>query len=161
MGPFRLTTLSVVAICIFMLSPASAGPASDAMKLINKARVSQNLGRLSRSSNLNRAALAHAKELERRGYGLKSRFKSHYSLDGSGPRERLAKVGVNSCVTVENLAWGQKTATEVVNDWLNSKGHRTNMFYPKITRIGLAMSGRTWVMVASKPCYRRLRKLRR
>jgi uncharacterized protein YkwD len=140
-----------------MVSSASANPASDAIKLINKARASQDLGRLSKSSNLNKAALAHAKELERRGYGLASRFKSHYSLDGSGPRERLAKVGVKSCVTVENLAWGQKNATEVVTDWLNSEGHRVNMLYPKITRVGVAKSGKTWVMVASKPCKRRLR----
>ena len=154
MAPF-----SALVIFALLLTPASANPVSDAVKLINKARASQNLGRLSKSFNLNRAALAHAKELERRGYGLNSRFKSHYSLDGSGPRERLAKVGENSCVTVENLAWGQKNADEVVTDWLSSKGHRVNIFYPKITRIGVAFSGKTWVMVASKPCKRRLRIL--
>jgi uncharacterized protein YkwD len=142
-----------------MLIPASANPASDAIKLINKARASQNLGRLVKSEALNRAALAHAKELERRGYGLKSRFKSHYSLDGSDVSERLAKVGAKSCVTVENLAWGQTSAKEVVNDWMQSKGHRFNILYPKLTRIGVALSDQTWVMVASKPCRRRLRNL--
>jgi uncharacterized protein YkwD len=155
----RLTLFSAPLIYALMLSPVPASPASDAIKLINKARVSQNLGRLSKSSALNKAALAHAKELERRGYGVKSRFKSHYSLDGSDVRERLAKVGAKSCITVENLAWGQTSAEEVVNDWLNSKGHRFNMLYPKITRIGVAVSDRTWVMVASKPCKRRLRNL--
>jgi uncharacterized protein YkwD len=142
-----------------MLTPVSASPATDAIKLINKARASQNLGRLSTSSPLNKAAMAHAKELESRGYGLRSRFKSHYSLDGSNPRQRLAKVGVKSCVTVENLAWGQKSAEEVVSNWLASKEHRYNAFYPDVTRIGLAVSDRTWVMVASMPCKRSLRSL--
>ena len=158
-GSLRYIAISAIVICATLVTPLSANPASDAIRLINKARASQNLGRLTKSANLNKAALAHANELERRGYGLKSRFNSHYSLDGSGPRERLAKVGVNSCVTVENLAWGQKDAEEVVNDWLASEGHRVNIFYTAITRIGIAVSDRTWVMVASKPCKRRLRNL--
>lgn len=149
----------ICAMALMTLSPAMANERSDAIRLINKARTAQGLPRLSTSTKLNKVALLHAQELESRGYGLKSRFNSHRSLDGSNMTQRMAKVGVKSCVSVENLAWGQKSAQEVVNDWLVSKDHLKNIMYPKINRIGLARHNRTWVMVASKACKRRLRNL--
>jgi len=153
----RLTVLCAVAV--MSITPAMANERTDAIRLINKARLAQGLPRLSTSGQLNTIALLHAQELERRGYGLKSRFNAHRSLDGSDLTQRMAKGGVKSCVSVENLAWGQKSADEVVKDWLLSKGHVKNIMYPKINRIGLARHNRTWVMVASKACKRRLRNL--
>lgn len=38
----------------------------------------------------------------------------------------------------ENIAMGQHSAQEVVQDWLNSPGHRANMLNPGHTRIGIA-----------------------
>lgn len=149
----------ICALVFVTMTPVAANERSDAIRLINQARTSQKLARLQTSTKLNKVALLHAKELEKRGYGLRSRFNSHVSLDGSDIRQRMAKGGVKSCVSVENLAWGQKTAQEVVSNWLDSKGHIYNIMYPKITRIGLARHNRTWVMVASKPCKRKLQNL--
>lgn len=38
----------------------------------------------------------------------------------------------------ENIAQGQSTATEAVNDWMNSPGHRANMLNTSYTRIGVS-----------------------
>ena len=38
----------------------------------------------------------------------------------------------------ENIAMGQSTSTEAVQDWMNSPGHRANMLNGQYTRIGVA-----------------------
>ncbi len=38
----------------------------------------------------------------------------------------------------ENIAMGQRSSKEAVNDWMNSKGHRANILNPSYTRIGAA-----------------------
>lgn len=37
----------------------------------------------------------------------------------------------------ENIAMGQRSAEEVVTDWMNSEGHRRNIMNPTFTRIGV------------------------
>lgn len=36
----------------------------------------------------------------------------------------------------ENIAWGQKTIDKVMNGWMNSSGHRTNILNKKYTHAG-------------------------
>ncbi len=38
----------------------------------------------------------------------------------------------------ENIAQGQSTATEAVQDWMNSPGHRANILSSSYSRIGVA-----------------------
>jgi len=38
----------------------------------------------------------------------------------------------------ENIAMGQSSSTEVVQDWMNSSGHRANILNGSYTRIGVA-----------------------
>lgn len=38
----------------------------------------------------------------------------------------------------ENIAMGQRTTDEVVNDWMNSPGHRANILNGSYRRIGVA-----------------------
>ena len=38
----------------------------------------------------------------------------------------------------ENVAMGQSSSTEVINDWLRSPGHRANMLNSQYSRIGIA-----------------------
>ena len=46
----------------------------------------------------------------------------------------------------ENLARGQATSPETVQDWLSSPGHRDTMLHPEFTEAGIAVFGRLWVM---------------
>lgn len=52
----------------------------------------------------------------------------------------------------ENIAQGQRTADEVVKDWMKSKGHRENILDPAYREIGVGQAvhhrqGRYWVQV--------------
>jgi uncharacterized protein YkwD len=38
----------------------------------------------------------------------------------------------------ENIAMGQHSAAQVIRDWMNSPGHRSNLLNPSYTRIGVA-----------------------
>ena len=38
----------------------------------------------------------------------------------------------------ENIAWGQKSSSNVISTWMNSSGHRTNMLSSGYSRIGVA-----------------------
>lgn len=62
---------------------------------------------------------------------------SHEGTDGSSLGERFKRAGLGFSVMAENLAFGQKTPEQVITAWMNSPGHRRNMLYPAITRIGL------------------------
>ena len=43
-----------------------------------------------------------------------------------------------SAAVAENIAMGQRSAAEVVADWMSSPGHRANMLRPGHRRIGVA-----------------------
>lgn len=47
---------------------------------------------------------------------------------------------VSWCTCGENVAGGQVTPAEVVNAWMNSKGHKANILNPNFTRMGLGYS---------------------
>lgn len=47
----------------------------------------------------------------------------------------------------ENVAQGQRSAKEVVDDWMKSKGHRANILNPDFTEIGVARDGSYWCQV--------------
>ncbi|MEH7453636.1 CAP domain-containing protein [Gottfriedia acidiceleris] len=44
----------------------------------------------------------------------------------------------------ENIAHGQTTANEVMTDWMNSTGHRTNIMSPNFKQIGIGKVGTYW-----------------
>jgi uncharacterized protein YkwD len=43
-----------------------------------------------------------------------------------------------SAMVAENIAAGQPTVGRVVQDWMNSSGHRANILNPRYRRIGVA-----------------------
>lgn len=45
----------------------------------------------------------------------------------------------------ENIAMGQKTAKEVVNEWMNSPGHKANILNAKYGLIGVGYYNGYWV----------------
>lgn len=47
----------------------------------------------------------------------------------------------------ENIATGQITPFEVVEDWLNSNGHRENILNPNYKYIGVGLSGTIWTQI--------------
>lgn len=116
--------------------------ATEVFTRANSARQQNGVGLLLRSQGLDRVAQAHARDLALRKY------LSHYTPDGLAPWERLtlaqlkdfSGLRITSDIAFngvgENLAKGQETAAEVVNGWMNSPGHRTNLLNSTYMYVG-------------------------
>jgi uncharacterized protein YkwD len=89
---------------------------------------------LASSSILNEAAREHALDMARNDYF------EHTGLDGSEPKERLARLGYRSRLTGENIAYGPESAEEVVSGWLASPGHCANIMEPRFREMGIAFA---------------------
>ena len=100
------------------------------------------------NANLNAAARAKAEDI------LKNQYFEHVSLSGVDPGQLVKSFGYEYIVSGENLILGNfADEKEVVQDWMDSPGHRANILNDRFTDIGVAMvkgtyQGRTvWVGV--------------
>jgi uncharacterized protein YkwD len=99
--------------------------------LTNAFRQQNGLQPLTVNSKLNTAAQVHSQHMATED------FFSHTEPDGSQPWDRMTAAGYSWSQSGENIAAGQTTPEEVVNDWINSPGHRANMLSPKFREIGV------------------------
>ena len=107
---------------------------------------------LARSAALQRAAATHARTLAAMGE------LTHRASDGSRSSDRATREGYEWSAVAENLAAGPTTADEVVNGWLGSPSHCTNLMNPRFTEMGIAYvvaaedpAGIYWVQVLAAP----------
>ena len=91
------------------------------------------------STQLELAANNHAIDMNTKHYF------DHRSRNGNSFAERIeaAKYHWERCG--ENIANGQKTASEVFSDWKKSPSHCKNMMSPEFKEMGAARSGNYWV----------------
>ncbi len=146
---------------IFPAAEDSASIGRQVLDLINAARAERRrCGRkkfaattpLSRSAELERAALVHAQDIASRGY------LGHEGHDGSAAADRATRAGYAWAAVAENVAAGQSTGAEVVATWLASAGHCANLMSARYTEAGLAYAvnpeddlGIYWVQVYAAP----------
>jgi uncharacterized protein YkwD len=90
---------------------------------LNGFRSSHSLGQLSSDANLTTLAAEHAGDMARRD-----------SLDHDGFMTRRGPRGARA----ENVAYGCRDTPCVIQQWVNSSGHRKNMLIPSLTKYGLA-----------------------
>ena len=126
--------------------PAFADPAATVA--VNDFRKDKRRKALKYSSKLEKIADDHAKDM------AKNSFFSHQGSNGSSVGDRARKGGYKYCVIAENIAMGQSSLDEVMQSWINSKGHRKNLEHKKVSEFGLARQpGNIWVMVlAAQKC---------
>jgi uncharacterized protein YkwD len=89
---------------------------------------------LARSEPLERAAMAHARDMASR-----SRMQ-HAGSDGSTPGERATRAGYRWATIGENVATGQTTPEQVVESWLESPRHCTNLMDPAYAEMGIGFA---------------------
>ncbi len=106
--------------------------------LTNQARTTAGCGPLAHNDLLHDAALAHSVDMSDNDYF------DHFGLDGSNPGDRIARAGYDHRGWAENIAWGYRSAEAVVDGWMNSPGHRSNILNCSFREIGVGYADRYW-----------------
>ena len=101
------------------------------------------------SAMLNRAALIHSQDMA---------AKKFFEHAGSKVADRVARIGYKWRTVGENIAVGAETPEAVVQGWLDSPGHCTNIMSPGFTEMGIAFvvdkksdAGIYWTQVFAAP----------
>ncbi len=104
----------------------------ELLRLTNSVRLRHGLSTLRLVERLNQCAHWMAADMAVHGYfGHKDRLGR--LVDG-----RADAFGYRWRAIAENLAGGQESPQEAIQDWMDSPGHRRNMLDPNFTEIGLA-----------------------
>ena len=105
--------------------------AQELFELINRYRMRAGRSSLNRLEELNVLAAGHAAELKRLGQ------LSHFSAETGSLKTRLMKVGFNTNLVAENLAFA-KTPSAALMAFHRSPGHAKNMLLSGLTHMGVA-----------------------
>ncbi len=101
------------------------------LDLVNSERAKNGLSPVSYDQAATCAAQKRAVETET--------LFSHTRPDGSRCFTALDECGASYRGAGENIAMGQMTAREVMDDWMNSDGHRANILNPSFTKLGVGV----------------------
>jgi uncharacterized protein YkwD len=100
---------------------------------------------------LDSVAYGHAADMAEHNYF------EHEDLAGHTPADRVRAVGYRERLVGENIAFGPRTADEVVQGWLDSPGHCENIMDPRFAQMGIAYAaghakrGLFWVQLFAQP----------
>jgi uncharacterized protein YkwD len=104
---------------------------SEVLSLINQERTSRGIPALTRDSRLNKAARLHSADM------ACNNFFSHTNLQGVPFYTRITNQGYSYSFAAENIAAVYATPASVVQGWMGSSGHRTNMLNSIYKHIGI------------------------
>jgi len=107
---------------------------SQVVDLVNKERVKRGLATLKFDSELSRIARIKSQDM------IDKKYFSHISPTYGSPFEMMEKFGLRFSAGGENIAYGQKTAAEVMNAWMSSPGHKANILSEAYTHIGVGVA---------------------
>ncbi|MEJ2115163.1 MAG: CAP domain-containing protein [Gammaproteobacteria bacterium] len=95
--------------------------------------------------NLNKAAYKHSLDM------YENQFLEHVSSNGNTLVERMQDANYSWNAVAENIAHNQKDIAHVIEDWLSSPGHCSNMMSADYTQTGVAQVNRYWTQVYAAP----------
>lgn len=108
-----------------------ASKAEQVWSIVNKERKKQGLSALKLDETLCKAAQERANEIVK--------LFAHERLDGSSCFTVLDEYKVEYGSAGENIAAGQYSASEVMESWMNSPGHRANILDEGYGKIGIGV----------------------
>jgi uncharacterized protein YkwD len=147
----------------YVVPPDSRPPvlASRVLQLVNDARArgtrcgERSFGPappVKLSGTLADVAFGHAADMAKHDYF------EHEDLTGRSPADRVRAVGYREKLVGENIAYGPKSAEEVVQGWLDSPGHCENIMDSRFAEMGIAYAagqaarrGLYWVQLLAAP----------
>jgi uncharacterized YkwD family protein/spore coat assembly protein SafA len=102
--------------------------------LVNKERAARGLTLLTYNTELARMARIKSQDM------IDNHYFSHESPTYGSPFKMMESFGFKFSAAGENIAYGQMTAEEVMNTWMNSAGHRANILSEAYTVIGIGVA---------------------
>jgi uncharacterized protein YkwD len=114
-------------------------PAEQVVDMVNQARAGapEKCAPLKVEVHVTAAAQGHSDDMAARNYF------SHDTPDGEGFDDRVKAAGYPR-PGGENIAKGQRSAEQVMTDWLASPGHRANILNCAFTVIGVGVNDTAW-----------------
>lgn len=102
--------------------------------LVNSERGKKGLKPLSENWQLSRVARYKSQDM------IDKKYFSHTSPTYGSPFDMIKNFGIRYRTSGENIAYGQRTPSEVMNSWMNSPGHRQNILSPNYSQIGFGVA---------------------
>jgi uncharacterized protein YkwD len=142
--PQRLRVATAICAIGLCATPAQSGArpparpaiasrvAADVVDLTNVRRIEERRPPLRTNPRLMRAAQLHAEQMARASQVAHVLPKAAYPR----PEDRLTAADYRWQTYGENAAMGQSSAAEVLEAWMHSRGHRTNILKPDFTEMG-------------------------
>lgn len=122
---------------------------AEVLLLVNEERRRAGVPEVRSDAVLDRSAQAYAEDMEKR------RFFSHENPEGLAFSERIKQVDYLSTLPPcdcnrswnagENIASGQQSAAQVMQDWMGSPGHKANILNTAFDRLGIGWKDGYWV----------------
>jgi uncharacterized protein (TIGR03000 family) len=110
-----------------------SGMEMEILELTNRDRKKAGVPPLAPNARLFQAARRHSANMARQE-------KLDHILDDKAPDDRIRASGYRAINWGENIAFGQRTAAQVLDTWMNSEGHRKNILNEDFTEIGIGVA---------------------
>ncbi|QZY54507.1 SafA/ExsA family spore coat assembly protein [Crassaminicella profunda] len=107
---------------------------NQVIKLVNIERSKKGLPALKSNWQLSRCARYKSQDMINKNYF------SHQSPTYGSPFKMMESFGLKFSSAGENIAKGQRTPKEVMNSWMNSPGHRSNILSSSFSEIGVGLA---------------------
>lgn len=107
---------------------------NEVIRLVNVERAKYGLPALKANWELSRVARYKSQDMVNKGYF------AHQSPTYGSPFTMMQSFGISYSSAGENIAKGQRTPAEVMNSWMSSPGHRSNILNASYTQIGVGLA---------------------
>ena len=112
-------------------TPEVTSAEKEVARLVNIERAKNGLPALTYNWELARVARYKSQDM------INKHYFNHNSPTYGSPFDMIRAFGIRFTAAGENIAYGQRTAQEVMNSWMNSPGHRANILSRNYTQIGV------------------------
>lgn len=144
---YSLTALAGLSMLVTQCAPQQCAPApsgsvaQQVVDLVNQQRAAAGVAPLAMHLALNSAAQRMSNDMAAHDTMYPAgQSRPHIGSDGTTAGQRIAAAGYAWRAWAENIAAGQPDAASVVQGWMSSAGHRTNILNPGYTDIGVGLA---------------------
>ncbi|MCQ2308189.1 MAG: SafA/ExsA family spore coat assembly protein [Bacteroidales bacterium] len=113
----------------------------EVLDLVNAERAKTGVAPVKLNWELSRVARFKSEDM------LNSGYFSHTSPTYGSPFKMMNDFGIRYNSAAENIAKGQRSSSEVMDAWMNSSGHRSNILNGKYTEMGIGKAGNYWTQM--------------